>query len=88
MWVQVGIDVFIPLCKCQAKSHLSSWFSVACAATIAHRNHFFCLYEQNKFSASKVIDSYRLVIVGKGFLKLSNLLNIILIYSLSLGRPE
>ena len=28
-WVQVGIDVYIPLHKYQAKPHLSSWFSAA-----------------------------------------------------------
>ena len=33
-------------------SHL--WFSAACAAAIVHRNHFFCLYQQNKSSDSKV----------------------------------
>ena len=30
------------------------WFSVACAAAIVHRNHFFCFYQQNKSSESKV----------------------------------
>ena len=35
-------------------SNLSSLcFSAACAAAIVHRNHFFCLYQQNKSSASK-----------------------------------
>ena len=32
----------------------SPWFSAACAAAIVHRNHFFCLYQQNKSSESKV----------------------------------
>ena len=36
------------------KSHSSPWFSAACAAVIAHRNHDFCLYQQNKSSTSKV----------------------------------
>ena len=40
-WVQVRIDVYIPHFKYQVKSHLSPWFSAACAAAIVHRNHFF-----------------------------------------------
>ena len=43
-WVQVGIDVYIPHRKYQVKPHSSPWFSVACAAAIAHRNPFSCLY--------------------------------------------
>ena len=38
----------------QAKPHSSPWFSAACAAAIFYRNHFFCLYQQNKSSKSKV----------------------------------
>ena len=53
-WVQVRIDVYIPHRKYQVKPHSSPWFSAACAAAIAHRNHFFCLYQQNKSSESKV----------------------------------
>ena len=53
-WVQVGIDVYMPHCKYQVKLHSSSWFSAACAAAIVHRNNFFHLYQQNKFSESKV----------------------------------
>ena len=30
------------------------WFSAACATAIAHRNHFFHLYQKDKSSASKV----------------------------------
>ena len=52
-WVQVGIDVYIPHRKYQVKPHSSPWFSAACAAAIVHRNHFFCLYHQNKSSESK-----------------------------------
>ena len=52
-WVQVGIDVYIPHRKYQVKPHSSPWFSAACAAAIVHRNHFFCLHQQNK-SESKV----------------------------------
>ena len=61
-WIQVGIDVYIPHRKYQAKPHSSPWFSAACAAAIVHRNHFFRLYQQNKSSESKV-----------KFLKLPNL---------------
>ena len=53
-WVQVGIDVYIPHRKYQAKPHSSPWFSAACAAAIVHRNHFLRLYQQNKSSESKV----------------------------------
>ena len=53
-WVQVGIDVYIPHRKYQIKPHSSPWFSAACAAAIVHRNHFFCLYEREKSSDSKV----------------------------------
>ena len=49
-WFQVGIDVYIPY---QVKPHSSPWFSAACAAAIVHRNHFFCLYQQDKSSESK-----------------------------------
>ena len=40
--------------KYQVKPHSFPCFSAACAATIAHRNHFFHLYQQNKFSTSQV----------------------------------
>ena len=53
-WVQVGIDVCIPHRKYQVKPHLSPWFSAACATAIVLRNHFFCLYQQNKSCESKV----------------------------------
>ena len=36
------------------KSHPPLWFSGACAAIIAHRNHFFFLYQHNKSAESKV----------------------------------
>ena len=52
--VQVGIDVYIPYRKYQVKPHSSPWFSAACAAAIVHRNHFFCLYQKDKSSESKV----------------------------------
>ena len=52
-WVQVGIDVYITHRNYQVKPHSFPWFSAACAAAIAHRNHFFRLYQRDKSSASK-----------------------------------
>ena len=52
-WVQVGIDVYIPHRKYQAKPHSSPWFSASCAAVIVHRNHFLHLYQKVKSSDSK-----------------------------------
>ena len=40
--------------KYQLKPHSSPWFSAAGAAAIVHKNHYFCLYQQNKSSESKV----------------------------------
>ena len=53
-WVRIGIDVYSPHRKCQVKPHSSRWFSASCAAAIVHRNHFFCLYQKDKSSDSKV----------------------------------
>ena len=53
-WVQVGIDVHIPHRKYQVKCHSSPWFSAVCTAAIVHRNCFFCLYQKDKSSESKV----------------------------------
>ena len=44
---RVQIDVYIPHCKYQVKPHSSPWFSAACDVAIAHRNHFFHLYQNN-----------------------------------------
>ena len=52
-WFQVRTDVYIPHLKYHIKPHSSPWFSAASAAAIAHRNHFLCLYQQNKFFESK-----------------------------------
>ena len=41
--VPVEIDVYLSHHKYQVKHRSSTWFSAACAAAIAHRNHFFCL---------------------------------------------
>ena len=48
------IDAYIPHRRYQVKPHSSPWFSAACDAAIVHRNHFFCSYQQNKSSESKV----------------------------------
>ena len=40
--------------KYEVKPHSSPWFSAACAAPKVHRNHDFCLWQQNKSSESKV----------------------------------
>ena len=53
-WVYIGIDVHILNRKYNDKSHLSPWFSVACASAIAHRNHSFPLIQQSNSSASEV----------------------------------
>ena len=53
-WVQVGIYVYILHRKYQVKPHSFPWFSAACAAAIVYRNHFFCLYQQNKSFESKL----------------------------------
>ena len=50
-WVQVGIDVYIPHRKYQVKPHSFPWFLAAC---VVHINHFFCLYQKDKSSYSKV----------------------------------
>ena len=42
-WAQVGIYVYIPHRKYQAKPHSLPWFSAACAAAIVHRNPFLRL---------------------------------------------
>ena len=44
-WIQAGIDAFIPCRKFQARPNSSPWFSPACAAAIAHRNHYFHTYK-------------------------------------------
>ena len=41
VWVQAGIDVYIPHRNYQVKHRSSPWFSAACAAAIVRRNHFF-----------------------------------------------
>ena len=84
-WVDVEIDVYISHCKYQVKSPSSPWSSATCPAVIVCRNHFFCLYQQNKTSESKE-SSDRLAIFAKGFLELPNLHMLIKQKSLSLPR--
>ena len=52
VWVQVGIDVYIPHRKYHVKPHSSPWFSAACAAAIVRRNHCFHLLQKYKSSES------------------------------------
>ena len=54
-WLQVGIDTYIPNHKYQVKPHSSPWFSPSCAAAIAHRNHFFHLYQRDKSAGSRAL---------------------------------
>ena len=53
-WVQDEIHVSIRHWKYEVTPRASPWFPAVCAAVIAHRNHFFRLYRQNRFSASTV----------------------------------
>ena len=53
-WLQVGIDAYTPHRKYRVKPLSSPWFSAACAAAIVHRDHFFCLYQREKSSDSKL----------------------------------
>ena len=53
-WVQVKTDEYIPHKKYQVKPHFSPSITAASAAAIVHRNHFFCLYQREKSSDSKV----------------------------------
>ena len=46
--------MYTPHRKYQVKSQSSPCFSASCADAVAHRNHFFRLYRQNRFSESKV----------------------------------
>ena len=52
-WIKAGIDGFIPYRKFQQKPHSSPWFSPACAAAIAHRNHFYKVFQREQSTASK-----------------------------------
>jgi len=45
-WIQVCIDAYVPHRTYQVRPHSSPWFSPACAAAIAHRNHHFHLFRR------------------------------------------
>ena len=47
-WIFDGMNCFIPSKKFQQKPNSQPWFTPECAAAIAHRNHFFHLYHQNR----------------------------------------
>ena len=66
------IYVEIPHFKYQVKPNSSPWFSATCTATPVHRIHFFvCTNRVNLLNLKSSSD--RLVIIAKGFLKLSKL---------------
>ena len=56
LWTGSGWNwhISIPHRKYQVKPHQCLWFSAACAAAMAHRNHFYCLYQQIKSFESTV----------------------------------
>lgn len=54
-WMRIGMDVYVPHRKFQVRPHSSPWFTPACAAAIAHRNHYFNLYQRNKSDAYKTL---------------------------------
>ena len=47
-WILVGMETYIPSKTYQQKPNSQPWFTPECAAAIAHRNHFFHLYHQNR----------------------------------------
>ena len=47
-WIRAGIDNFIQSKKYQQRPNSQPWYTPECAAAIAHRNHFFNLYHQNR----------------------------------------
>ena len=53
-WIKAAIDAYILHHKCQVKPYSPSWFSAASAISMAHRNHLFCLCQQNRSSLSDV----------------------------------
>ena len=52
-WIRNGIDIFVPHKKFQQKPHSQPWFTLACAAAIAHRNHHFHAYHRNPSAANR-----------------------------------
>ena len=47
------MECFIPSKTYQLKPNSQPWFTPECAAAIAHRNHFFHLYHQNRCDETK-----------------------------------
>ena len=54
MYISPIVNITSGLTHLQISNIVNIRFSAACAAVIVHRNNFFCLYEQNKSSDSKV----------------------------------
>ena len=52
-WITNGINIFVLHKKFQQKPHSQPWFSPACAAAIAHRNHYFHRYHKNPSPTTK-----------------------------------
>lgn len=52
-WIQAGIEAFIPHRKFQVKPHSPPWFTPSCASAIAHRNHYFHTYQQERSKEAK-----------------------------------
>ena len=77
--------VICTVLSCSSSIFIHNWFLAVCVATIAHRNNLFHLCQQNK-GKGKRGSSYRLAIVAKGFLKLTNLLMLIKQNNFSLCR--
>ena len=82
----IGIDVCIFHRKYQVNPRSCPWFSTTCAAVIAHIDHFFPFFEQDKNLLCLRPSSGRRVIVTKEFLKLSDMFMLIKQKSLSPPR--
>ena len=54
VWVQVGIDLYIPHRKYHVKPLSFPWFLAASGAVIVHRSHFSCFHQHNRFSTFKL----------------------------------
>ena len=52
-WIHSGINAFIPSKRFQVKPHSSPWFTPACAAAIAHRNHYFHIFHRDNSNENK-----------------------------------
>ena len=47
-WIIAGMEAFIPSKTYQKKPNSQPWYTPECAAAIAHRNHFFHLYQKSQ----------------------------------------